>query len=115
VVFTGQNSSDNKFSKVGYVSVEELDRLGFKASVMGGYTVIKRQLTVGVHTSTLTIQVKNSDGEGVIDEQGRPVPAQAGSTVQVNATVRLIAARPQLLAPCTGLAYLSTGRRLHCR
>jgi hypothetical protein len=76
VVFTGQNSSDNKFSKVGYVSVEELDRLGFKASVMGGYTVIKRQLTVGVHTSTLTIQVKNSDGEGVIDEQGRPVMRQ---------------------------------------
>jgi len=76
VVFSGTNSSDSKFSKVGYVSVEKLDQLGFNAATIGGYTVVKKQLCIGVNPKTLSTAVLNSDGEPMVDEHQRPVMRQ---------------------------------------
>lgn len=71
MVFTGQNSSDTKFSKVGYVDVGVLSRLGFSAAIIGGYTVVKKQMAIGINPKMLTTPVTNSDGDPVVDENGR--------------------------------------------
>jgi hypothetical protein len=72
VAFSGTNSSDSKFSKVGYMSVEKLDHLGFAADTIGGYTVIKKQLCIGINPKTLyrEVELKDEKGEPIFEEDG---------------------------------------------
>jgi hypothetical protein len=84
VSFSGTNSSDSKFSKVGYISVEKLDSLGFKASTIGGYTVVKKQLCIGVNPRVLYKEVESKD------ENGQPVFLEDGTTPKTELRRRMV-------------------------
>jgi hypothetical protein len=53
VAFSGKNFSDKKFSRIGYVNTDLLDRQGFSAGSIGGYAVIRKQLCIGVNPLSL--------------------------------------------------------------
>jgi len=89
VAFSGTNSSDSKFSKVGYMSVEKLDSLGFKASTIGGYTVIKKQLCIGINPKTLYREVEAKD------EQGNTVFEADGTTPKTVMKRRIVKVKVQ--------------------
>lgn len=72
VAFTSTNSKETKFSKVGYIDVQKLDSLGFKAGTIGGYTVVKKQLCIGINPRMLytEVEVKDEDGNTVFEADG---------------------------------------------
>lgn len=82
IVFTSQNKGETKFSKVGYISPDQLDRLGFKAGLIGDYAVIKRQLVIGINPHNLLKEKVGKDEEG--NSTTTKVRRKVEDTKQVN-------------------------------
>lgn len=61
IVFTSTDKNDAKFSKIGSINLQVLDHMGFKASTIGGYTVIKKQFVIGINPNTLFKTVKDKE------------------------------------------------------
>jgi len=53
VAFAGQDQGVKKFTSVGYVNVDALDRQGFSAGTVGGYTVVRKQVGIGINPKAL--------------------------------------------------------------
>lgn len=68
IVFTSSDKSDAKFSKVGSINLQALEHQGFKATTLGGYTVLKKQLVIGINPHTLY-----KDHPTQKDANGKPV------------------------------------------
>lgn len=72
VAFTFQNKG--KHSSVGYVDVQALDLMGFKADNVGGYTILQNQLMIGISVKAIVNPTFDKEtGKMILDQAGRPV------------------------------------------
>lgn len=89
VSFSGTDGSSSKFSKVGYLNTDKLDHLGFTAASIGGYTVLKKQLCIGINPKTLMREVDalDEDGNQIFEADGT-TPKKAFKRRTVKETVQ---------------------------
>lgn len=101
IAFTFQNKQGH--SSVGYVSLDALDMVGFKAENVAGYTIIHNQLVIGINTNAIRIPVFDvKTGEMVLNEKGEPVTEVSKTTETVvkykdNKPIKVKVRRPKEL------------------